>query len=53
LTGPIALRDWHGYDHEKLGLSLTDVFNNPRKKMGHAFVLKMLLTDGPAMRELR
>lgn len=42
------LRDWDGYDHDAAGLTLTEVLNNPRKKMGHAFVLKMLLTNDPA-----
>jgi hypothetical protein len=40
----IYLRDWDGYDHLKQGLSITQVANNPAKKMGHAFVLWALLT---------
>ncbi len=40
----IYLRDFDGYDHDSLNMSLTDVLNNPTKTMGHAFVLKMLLT---------
>lgn len=39
----LALRDFDGYDHESLGMSLSDVVNNPQKPMGHAFVIKMLL----------
>ena len=48
----IILRDFDGYDHDALGMSLTDVLNNPHKKMGHAFVLKMLLTDDPAKAQI-
>lgn len=40
----LYLRDYDGYDHRKLGLTLDQVLNNPNKKMGHAFVLLMLLT---------
>lgn len=39
----IALWDYDGYNHDSLKMSLQDVINNPNKKMGHAFVLKMLL----------
>lgn len=48
----IVLRDYDGYDHEKLGMTLTQVLNNPAKKMGHAFVLKMLLTNDPALNQI-
>jgi hypothetical protein len=41
----IILRDYDGYRHDKDNMSLSDVLNEPRKIMGHAFVLKMLLTD--------
>lgn len=40
----IYLRDWDGYDHVKLELSIGQVANNPSRKMGHAFVLWALLT---------
>ncbi|MBA7667387.1 hypothetical protein ES703_75475 [subsurface metagenome] len=40
----IVLRDYDAYDHLKLGMTLVDVINNPDKKMGHAFVLSMMLT---------
>lgn len=43
----ITLRDWDGYDHEELGDSLTDVLKNPKRKMGHAFVLKAILLNDP------
>lgn len=41
----LILLDFDAYDHIKLGMSLIDVINNPQKKMGHAFVLIMMLTD--------
>lgn len=47
----VTLRDFDGYDHETLGLSLTDVLNKTNKKMGHAFVLKALLTNDPVLKE--
>jgi len=42
----IALWDYDGYDHERRGMSLHQVLNEPRLKMGHAFVLKMMLVYG-------
>ncbi len=48
----LALLDYDAYDHRKLGMTLTDVINNPHKKMGHAFVLAMLLTDDSALEEM-
>ena len=41
--GQLVLLDFDAYDHRKLGLSWEQVINNPTKKMGHAFVLAMLL----------
>lgn len=41
--GEITLKDYDAYDHIKLGVSLVDVINNPNRKMGHAFVLAMML----------
>lgn len=41
----LILLDYDAYDHLKLGMSLIDVINNPSRKMGHAFVLIMMLTD--------
>jgi len=40
----IVLRDFDGYDYATMGMTLTEVVNNPKKTMGHAFVLAMLLT---------
>lgn len=41
--GELVLRDFDAYDHRKLGMTWEDVINNPQRKMGHAFVLAMLL----------
>jgi hypothetical protein len=41
----IVLRDFDGYDHRALGISLKDVINNPNRSMGHAFVIVMILED--------
>ena len=43
----ITLWDFDGYDHVKLGKTLTQVVFDPHKKMGHAFVLAMLLEKHP------
>jgi hypothetical protein len=43
------------YDVRNTQLSketMTQVLNNPDKKMGHAFVLKMLLTADPALEQM-
>ncbi len=40
----IILLDYDAYDHQALNMTLKDVINNPNKKMGHAFVLIMMLT---------
>lgn len=39
----IVLIDYDGYDYLEEGLTLIEVINNPNRKMGHAFVLAMLL----------
>lgn len=41
----IALVDFDGYNHIKLGMSMQDVINCDSKKMGHAFVIKMILDE--------
>lgn len=41
----LILLDYDAYDHFSLGMSLIDVINNPKRKMGHAFVLIMMLID--------
>jgi len=37
----VYLFDFDGYDNVRLGLTLDDVLENPKRKMGHAFVLAM------------
>lgn len=41
--GEIVLFDFDGYDNERFNMTMDEVVNNPKKKMGHAFVLKMML----------
>lgn len=41
----LYLIDYDAYRHKKLGMSYEEVVNNPNKKMGHAFVLAMMLED--------
>lgn len=41
----IYLWDFDGYNHKKWDKSYSDVINDPSKKMGHAFVLGMLLEN--------
>lgn len=45
----LYLMDFDAYRHEDLNMTLTDVLNNPKKKMGHAFVLMMMLTKDKAL----
>ena len=45
-SGPVALFDFDGYDHEAQGLTLHEVLHNTRRPMGHAFVLKAMLLHG-------
>lgn len=39
----IYLTDFDGYNHKVMGMSYEDVINDPSRKMGHAFVLAMML----------
>jgi hypothetical protein len=47
----ILLLDYDAYDNESIGKSMTEVLNDPKKKMGHAFVLKMLLEHDEALNQ--
>lgn len=49
----IILLDYDAYDHRKLGMNLTDVLNETERKMGHAFVLMMLLTKDKALKQMK
>jgi hypothetical protein len=46
--GEIWLWDFDAYDHHKLNMTYTDVVNNEKRKMGHAFVLAMMLDNDRA-----
>lgn len=39
----LYLWDFDGYDHKALNLTYDQVINDPNRKMGHAFVIAMLL----------
>ena len=39
----LIIRDYDAYDHRALGYSWDDVMNDPNRKMGHGFVLAMML----------
>ena len=41
----LVLLDYDAYDHASFGMTLVDVINYPNKKMGHSFVLLMMLTN--------
>lgn len=41
--GYLCIKDFDGYDYIKLGMTLEDVLNEPRKIMGHGHVLAMML----------
>lgn len=43
--GKIALADFDGYNYLKYGMSMKDVVNDEKRKMGHAFVLAMMLEE--------
>jgi hypothetical protein len=45
----VVLLDYDAYDHEALKLRLGNVLHQPLRKMGHAFVLAMMITRDPAM----
>jgi hypothetical protein len=48
----IVLRDFDGYDYGAMNKTLTQVLNDPKRKMGHAFVLAMLLTGDAALNQM-
>lgn len=43
IEGRLTLWDFDGYDHTSLGMTLKDAVNDPKRKLGHAFVLAYLL----------
>lgn len=48
--GELVLWDFDGYDHHELGMTLKEVLACPDRKMGHAFVLAMILEEMEARR---
>jgi Family of unknown function (DUF6939) len=42
-AGDIVILDYDAYDHYSYGYSWDDVINDPTRKMGHGFVLAMML----------
>lgn len=41
----LYLWDFDGYDYVELEMTLKEVLNDPKRKMGHAFVLAMILEE--------
>ena len=41
----LALRDFDGYNHKKLGMSYDEVIDCETRKMGHAFIIGMMLEN--------
>lgn len=48
----LILRDFDGYDYTKKKMTLTDVLNEPKREMGHSFVLTMMLLNDPALQQM-
>jgi hypothetical protein len=44
--GPMALWDFDGFDHDTHGMPLSEVIEQTKRPMGHAFVLKAMLLYG-------
>ena len=47
----LILWDYDAYDHREMGMTYEQVMSNPDKKMGHAFVLAMMLEDKKLIKE--
>ncbi len=43
MQADIGITDFDAYDHRALGYSWADVMNDPERKMGHGFVLAMMI----------
>ena len=43
--GDLTLVDFDAYDHHSLGYTLDDVLLDPTRKMGHGFVLAMMIEE--------
>ena len=44
-TNNLALADFDGYNHKKLGMTYDEVIHCGKKRMGHAFVIAMILKN--------
>ena len=42
-TGDLVILDFDAYNHRALGYTWDDVINDPHRKMGHGFVLAMMI----------
>jgi hypothetical protein len=50
----LFLRDWDGWNMQRHNMqTLTQVLNNPSRKMGHAFFIKAFLENDPMLKELQ
>lgn len=49
--GPLVLLDFDAYDRRAIGYGWEDVVDDPKRKMGHAFVLAMML-EGVDLKEI-
>lgn len=48
----VILIDFDAYDYAAQGKTLRDVLNDPKQKMGHAFVLAMMLKNDLALSQM-
>ena len=48
----LVIRDFDAYPHELMGRTLSAVVEDPTRKMGHGFVLAMLLLGDPVLSEI-
>ena len=48
----LVLRDYDAYDHAASNMTLSQVLNRRDRKMGHGFVLAMMLTNDPALKQM-
>lgn len=47
----LYLVDFDAYRHKQSDMTYREVINNPNKKMGHAFVLAMMLEEGERLKQ--
>lgn len=49
----LVLLDYDAYNRHETSKTLTEVLNDPTRKMGHAFVIEMLLLNDKALKECK